>query len=52
MEKNGKNPTYLYGYGGFSISLTPGFSASRLIFVQNMGGVIAVPNLRGGGYVP
>ncbi|MGF1523152.1 MAG: prolyl oligopeptidase family protein [Leptolyngbyaceae cyanobacterium] len=45
---NGQNPTLLYGYGGFSISLTPGFSVSNLVWLE-MGGVYAVPNLRGGG---
>ena len=48
MKLNGKNPTYLYGYGGFNISLTPYFSVSRLIFLEN-GGVYALANLRGGG---
>ncbi|MGB4844331.1 MAG: prolyl oligopeptidase family serine peptidase [Ferruginibacter sp.] len=47
-ELNGKNPCLLYGYGGFGVSLTPGFSTSRLILLEN-GGVLAVPNLRGGG---
>ncbi|DAZ93573.1 TPA: hypothetical protein N0F65_009813 [Lagenidium giganteum] len=46
---NGDLPTYLYGYGGFNISLTPGFSVARLIFVQHFGGMLALPNLRGGG---
>lgn len=45
---NGSNPTYLYGYGGFNVNLTPSFSASRLILLEN-GGVFAMPNLRGGG---
>jgi prolyl oligopeptidase len=48
IELNGKNPTILYGYGGFGISLTPAFSISNVVFMEN-GGVYAVPNLRGGG---
>ena len=48
LELNGKNPTLLYGYGGFNISLTPGFSISRMQWME-MGGVFAMPNLRGGG---
>ena len=48
LDLNGQNPTYLYGYGGFNISLTPWFSTSRLILLEN-GGVFALPNLRGGG---
>jgi prolyl oligopeptidase len=48
LQLNGKNPTWLYAYGGFSISLTPGFSASRIVWLEN-GGVFAQPNLRGGG---
>ncbi len=48
LEMNGNNPTYLYGYGGFNISLTPSFSTSRIILLEN-NGVFAMPNLRGGG---
>ncbi|NNK11642.1 MAG: S9 family peptidase [Flavobacteriaceae bacterium] len=47
-ELNGKNPTILYGYGGFNISLTPSFSIVNAIWMEQ-GGVYAVPNLRGGG---
>jgi prolyl oligopeptidase len=48
LELDGENPTYLTGYGGFNSSRTPGFSASAAAWVD-MGGVYAVPNLRGGG---
>lgn len=48
LKRNGQNPTLLYGYGGFSISLTPYFSVGFATWME-MGGVVAVPNLRGGG---
>jgi prolyl oligopeptidase len=48
LALTGDNPTYLYGYGGFNASITPHFSVSRLVWME-MGGVYAVPNLRGGG---
>ena len=47
LEKNGENPVYLYGYGGFNIALNPGFSAMRLLWLEN-GGIYAQANLRGG----
>ncbi len=48
MQRDGNNPTVLYGYGGFDISLTPAFSPANLVWME-MGGIYAVPNLRGGG---
>jgi prolyl oligopeptidase len=48
LQLDGKNPTILYGYGGFNISLTPNFSIANAVWMEN-GGVFAVPNLRGGG---
>jgi len=47
-QRNGKNPTILYGYGGFSISETPEFSVTTALWLE-MGGIYAVPNIRGGG---
>ncbi len=47
-QLNGKNPTILYGYGGFNISLTPSFSIPNAVWMEQ-GGIYAVPNLRGGG---
>ena len=45
---DGANPTFLYGYGGFGVSLTPSFSVSTLVWLE-MGGILAEPSLRGGG---
>jgi prolyl oligopeptidase len=48
LALNGSNPTYLYGYGGFDVSLEPAFSPANIVWME-MGGVYAQPNLRGGG---
>jgi len=48
LTRNANNPTYLYGYGGFDIPLTPGFAVNVLTWME-MGGIFAQPNLRGGG---
>ena len=48
LKADGSHPTFLYGYGGFNVSLTPTFSVPNLVFVE-MGGIYAQPNLRGGG---
>ena len=48
LELDGNNPTILYGYGGFNVSLTPRFSVTRAVWLE-MGGIYAVANLRGGG---
>ncbi|WP_394333624.1 prolyl oligopeptidase family serine peptidase [Flavobacterium fryxellicola] len=48
LKLDGTNPTMLYGYGGFNVSLTPSFSIANAVWMEN-GGVYAVPNLRGGG---
>ena len=48
LVRDGQTPTYLYAYGGFNVSLTPGFSGARLLWLEN-GGILAIPNLRGGG---
>lgn len=48
ISRNGKNPTLLYGYGGFNSSMTPGFGVTTAFWLE-MGGIYAVPNIRGGG---
>ena len=48
LETTGDHPVLLYGYGGFNISLTPSYSSSRLVWLE-LGGMVAIPNLRGGG---
>ncbi|MEP1094537.1 MAG: prolyl oligopeptidase family serine peptidase [Cyclobacteriaceae bacterium] len=48
LEMNGKNPAWLYAYGGFNISLRPSFNTARIAWLEN-GGVFAMPNIRGGG---
>ncbi len=48
LSLDGKNPTLLYAYGGFNISLTPSFNAANIVLLEN-GGIYAMPNLRGGG---
>ncbi|HRZ31525.1 MAG TPA: prolyl oligopeptidase family serine peptidase, partial [Flavobacterium sp.] len=48
LKLDGKNPTILYGYGGFNVSITPNFSVANAVWMEN-GGIYAVANLRGGG---
>ena len=48
LKRDGNNPVYLYGYGGFNVSLNPGFSPNRVLWLEN-GGIYAETNLRGGG---
>ena len=48
LKRDGDTPTYLTGYGGFNISMTPAFSRSLLLWLEQ-GGLVAIPNIRGGG---
>ncbi|NOT29753.1 MAG: S9 family peptidase, partial [Planctomycetes bacterium] len=48
LARDGRAPTYLYGYGGFGVSITPTFSVPNLVWLE-LGGLLAVPSLRGGG---
>ncbi|CAL1583695.1 unnamed protein product [Knipowitschia caucasica] len=49
LQKDGSNPVFLYGYGGFEAAIQPYYNVAYLVFVQHLGGVLAVANIRGGG---
>ncbi|XP_063394923.1 prolyl endopeptidase [Cydia fagiglandana] len=49
LPQDGSNPALVYGYGGFNINVQPSFSVTRLVFMQHFNGIVAIPNIRGGG---
>jgi len=51
LKLDGNNGAILYGYGGFNVSKVPDFSISRLLFLKHFGGVCAIANIRGGGFL-